>query len=85
MGYLALNLVFDDLRMRRVAGEVLDFNTASADFFRRLGFTPGDRIRRAVRRDGQDVDLLRFSMDGDDWRSREKARVLNLLQGNGTG
>ena len=80
MGYLAMKQAFQELKIRKVSGEVLDYNEGSLKLFRRLGFVEEGRKRQHVLKNGRYVDVIPFSLLADEWNGREKSRVEQLLQ-----
>jgi UDP-4-amino-4,6-dideoxy-N-acetyl-beta-L-altrosamine N-acetyltransferase len=82
MGYLAMNHIFEEKKMRKVCGEVLDFNAASQKFFKRLGFTEEGRLRQHVLKNGNYVDVVLFSLFSHAWCSSHRILVEEMLQGN---
>jgi methionyl-tRNA formyltransferase len=79
MGYLSMNYVFEEIQIRKVSGEVLDFNEPSQKLFRRLGFTEEGRLRQHVLKNGRYADVVLFSLLAGKWRGSERTRVENLL------
>lgn len=76
LGILAMDHAFGALGLRKVIGEVLDFNMASLRLFRRLGFAEEGHFREDVCRDGQLCGVVRFALFRDQWPT-ERARVLD--------
>ena len=79
MGYLAMNLVFAEEGLRKVSGEVLDFNKASRKYFQRLGFTEEGCRRQHILRNGEYVDVVLFSLLVDEWNERQQSKVRELV------
>lgn len=79
MGYLSLQYAFDQLRVRKVCGEVLAFNEPSLKFFRRLGFVEEGIRRQHVYKDSRHVDVVMFSLLGDEWCRSERSRLEDML------
>lgn len=80
LGILAMDHAFGALGLRKVIGEVLDFNMASLRLFRRLGFAEEGHFREDVCRDGQLYGVVRFALFRDQWPAA-RARVLASAQG----
>lgn len=67
LGELTLLFAFDELRLRKLCGEVLESNEASLRFHQRLGFRQeGDSAEE--RRDGpHERKVIRFGLLASDW------------------
>lgn len=80
MGCLSMNYIFEQEELRKVCGEVLDFNKPSQKLFGRLGFAKEGCRRQHVIKNGSYIDVVLFSLLADEWRESEKLRVLNLIE-----
>lgn len=67
----ALDYVFNELRVHKVVGQVLDFNRASIRIHQRLGFCQEEVLRKHVLINGNGHDLLCFGMLHDVWVRRK--------------
>ena len=68
----ALDFVFRELQIHKVAGKVLDFNEASIRTHLRLGFTQEGVLREHHLIDGKHLDLIVFGLLSFEWRERNK-------------
>ncbi len=80
MGYLSLNRIFEHAKLRKVCGEVLDFNRASRGFFLRLGFVEEGHLRKHILKNDRYVDVIQFGLFADEWRNSHRAAVEEILQ-----
>ncbi len=66
----ALNYAFDKLKLHKVCGQALDFNTRSIRFHRSLGFVEEGRLRDQ-HHDGSDYhDVVCFGLLSHEWFQR---------------
>lgn len=70
----ALDVAFHDLKVHKVAGQVLDFNEASIRTHLRLGFTQEGVLREQQLINDEPHDLLIFGLLSDEW-SDENAKL----------
>jgi len=63
----ALDVAFNDLKVHKVAGQVLAFNDASIRIHLRLGFTQEGVLRKHRLINGKYHDLLIFGVLSDEW------------------
>ncbi|MBK9521659.1 MAG: UDP-4-amino-4,6-dideoxy-N-acetyl-beta-L-altrosamine N-acetyltransferase [Rhodocyclaceae bacterium] len=67
MEVAALNYAFDNLQVRKLECEVLDFNMPVIRFHLRHGFRVEGILREAYIRDGKSFDIYRLAMLKRDW------------------
>lgn len=67
MEVAALNYAFDNLRVRKLECEVLDFNSSVIRFHLRHGFRVEGILREGYVRDGKPYDVYRLAMLARDW------------------
>jgi UDP-4-amino-4,6-dideoxy-N-acetyl-beta-L-altrosamine N-acetyltransferase len=79
LGYLGIEYAFHELKMRKICGEVLDFNKASIRFHQKLGFHEEGRLIKHINRNGVFVDVILFGLFQDEWES-VKGNLLESLQ-----
>ena len=72
LGKQALNHAFEQLRLHKVCGQVLDFNTRSIAFHRRLGFSEEGRLRDQHFDGDQFHDVVCFGLLSNEWRALEE-------------
>lgn len=72
LGYTALNYIFQDLKIRKVLAEVLDFNDKSAHFHKKMGFTQEGLLREQVLKNGKYIDVLLFGCLSSEWNEQSK-------------
>lgn len=75
MGYLAMNYIFEQKGIRKVSGEVLDFNEPSRKFFKRLGFTEDGVKRKHILRNDKYWDVYLFSLLSGEWLETKKSEL----------
>lgn len=79
MGCLSMNYIFEQEELRKVCGEVLDFNKPSQKLFGRLGFAKEGCRRQHVIKNGLATDVILFSLLVDEWQNTEASRVRDLI------
>ena len=68
---LFLRHLFEDRGITKVSLEVLEHNAPARRLYQRLGFVQEDVKRRAVRRDGRNLDSIVMSMLKSDFVARQ--------------
>lgn len=76
MGRLALDDAFQYLGAKTVIGEALSFNQKSISFHKRLGFEKDIDYKASLSRNGQHIDIIRFTLEKDNWDKQKE--TLNL-------
>ena len=66
----ALDFVFSELQVHKVAGQVLEFNEASIRTHRRIGFKQEGYLREHHFYDGKHMGLIVFGLLSFEWRLR---------------
>lgn len=77
MELAALLYAFDDLGLRKLDCEVLEFNRPVINFHIKHGFMVEGVFRRAYFRDGQYYDIYRLGMLVEDWSAHVKPTLLD--------
>lgn len=80
LGIQAMDHAFGVLGLRKVIGEVLDFNGPSLRLFRRLGFVEEGLFKDEIIRDGQLHGVVRFALFRDQW-PQQRRRLLTRAEG----
>lgn len=82
MGYLGLNIAFENLDMNKIYGEVLSINERSIIFHEKLGFIREGHFRKHILRENNYLDVYRYGLLKDEW-VRKKIEILKFLNGKG--
>lgn len=69
MGKEALNKAFSELGIRKVYGDVLDFNTRSQRFHEKLGFLKEGCMRKHHRLNENYCDVVRYGLLKSEWQN----------------
>ena len=69
LGKQALNYAFEQLRLHKVCGQALGFNTRSIAFHKRLGFTEEGCFREQYFDGSQFHDVLCFGLLSNEWQA----------------
>lgn len=67
MGFLGLNFAFEEIGVRKLIGEVLEFNKVSRSFHHTLGFTEVDTMFKHILKSDIYVDVIRFEILKENW------------------
>lgn len=71
---IALDFVFKELKIHKVAGQVLDYNAASIRLHQRLGFVQEGTLREHILLNENHQDLLCFGVLSSEWIAGESDR-----------
>jgi len=72
LGYSALNYIFKELHMRKVNAEVLENNSISKNFHKKLGFTHDGTLRKHIYKGDEYIDIDIYSIFIDEWLIHSK-------------
>lgn len=67
MGYLAVEYVFEALKIRKLCGEILESNAQSVKFHKKLGFVEEGLLKRHVLKNGIYEDVLIMALFYEEW------------------
>ncbi|MGG3804444.1 UDP-4-amino-4,6-dideoxy-N-acetyl-beta-L-altrosamine N-acetyltransferase [Metabacillus fastidiosus] len=67
LGYLAIEYVFNSLRLRKLHAEVLDFNHKSYNFHKKMGFEQEGVLKEHIAKEGKYVDIILFGLSLSKW------------------
>jgi UDP-4-amino-4,6-dideoxy-N-acetyl-beta-L-altrosamine N-acetyltransferase len=67
LGYLSLEYIFNTFGIRKVCAEILDFNSRSVKFHKKLGFTEEGRYKEHVFKDKRYVDVISMALFNQKW------------------
>jgi UDP-4-amino-4,6-dideoxy-N-acetyl-beta-L-altrosamine N-acetyltransferase len=79
MGCLGLDYAFDNLKLRKLTGEVLAGNTRSVRFHEKLGFVREGLFRLHIYKHGKFEDVLVFSLFSEVWRQYRESVATQLF------
>jgi UDP-4-amino-4,6-dideoxy-N-acetyl-beta-L-altrosamine N-acetyltransferase len=80
MGLLSLDYGYEQLQMRKIYGEVLEFNLSSRKFFDRLGFQQDGLLRQHFTREDKGYDVYLFSQFASEWKEINRPKVCELIR-----
>lgn len=69
MGVLGMEFAFNNLNIRKLCGEVFQFNTASVNFFQKLGFSKEGQFINHVLKNGNYENIFSFSLFRKEWEN----------------
>ena len=78
MEFLALDHVFNTLKLHKLHCEVLAFNTAVVKLHNKFGFQVEGTFRQHHRVDGDFVDIIRLGLLAPEWADKRDAMLLKL-------
>lgn len=73
MGFLALDLIFREYRLRKLCSEVLACNERSLRYHRKLGFVEEGRLKEHFWRHDRFEDAVLLALFREQWADRQKA------------
>ncbi|MFH1067239.1 MAG: UDP-4-amino-4,6-dideoxy-N-acetyl-beta-L-altrosamine N-acetyltransferase [bacterium] len=79
MGYLAMRLVFDELKVHKLCSEIFSSNTTSIRLHQKLGFQQEGVLREHAIKKNRHQDVILMALLEKDWRRRESAIKEALL------
>ncbi len=71
MGFLSLNHIFEEFKLRKLCAEVLGFNERSIRYHRKLGFIEEGRLKEHVFKHDRYVDVILMALFHDQWAKRK--------------
>lgn len=80
MGYLSLDYIFNQLGIRKLCAEVMDFNTKSIFFHEKFGFQQEGILRKHVLKENQYVDVILMALFQEEWQ-KIRLQVLKQIEG----
>lgn len=72
LGQAALDYAFGTLGLKKVFGQVLDFNEKSINFHHRLGFIQEGKLRQHFHDDRGTFDIYQFGLLNNEWVGKQK-------------
>src|SRR5690625_2597817 len=79
LAYLALNMIFDDYKMRKVNAEIIEINEISFALHKKLGFVEEGRFKEQIKRDGKYIDVFTLALFNDCWKEK-RHEILRRLE-----
>lgn len=79
IGYIGLNHAFEVLKIRKLNGEVLDYNEKSIAFHKKMGFQVEGLFKAHHLYEGQYRDVYRFALFASEWESVYRCKVEEAL------
>ncbi|MEK3720380.1 UDP-4-amino-4,6-dideoxy-N-acetyl-beta-L-altrosamine N-acetyltransferase [Paenibacillus sp. FSL H8-0034] len=67
MGYLALNVVFDELKVRRCCSEIFAFNKVSIRYHQKLGFHEEGKLVMHIKKQDRYEDIVLMALFDEKW------------------
>ena len=80
MGYLAIQYIFFELRLKKIHAEVLAFNQQSYYYHKKMGFEQKDVLKKHIRPDGTFIDTIVFSLTITQWEQQREAIQTKIEQ-----
>ncbi|GGC75134.1 hypothetical protein GCM10007216_02160 [Thalassobacillus devorans] len=82
MGVLALDKIFQESGMNKVCAEVIDSNSGSIRYHKKLGFEQEGVLAQHVWKDNQFKDVIRMALFNDKWQKVRTGLVNIQERGN---
>lgn len=72
LAYSMLNFLFEEVKIRKVCADVLDFNRVSLNFHEKVGFKQDGILREHIYKNSRYCDVHLFSIFEEEWMNRKK-------------
>ncbi|WP_027963782.1 UDP-4-amino-4,6-dideoxy-N-acetyl-beta-L-altrosamine N-acetyltransferase [Halalkalibacillus halophilus] len=73
MGMLALNKIFEEIKLNKVCAEVISTNTGSLSYHKKLGFKEEGLFKNHLRKNNNYVDIIPMAIFSSQWEiSKDK-------------
>ena len=76
--FFVLRFVFENLRLQKLCGEVLEFNQAVLNMHKKFGFVEEGLLRKHVMKGDDFVDVVCISMLRDEWEAKKTGIEVRL-------
>lgn len=80
MEYLALDVIFDEVRIGKLCCEVFAFNAGVVKMHGRFGFRQEAHFVRHRRKDGELHDVIGLALFAEDWRATRDAMATTVFR-----
>lgn len=81
LGYISLEYIFGNLKMRKICAQVIESNQISQKFHEKLGFKLDGILRRHIKRDSHYENIYVYSLFIEEWQ--EKSKEIKVELGGG--
>lgn len=81
MGYLALEYIFEVLKIRKLCSEILAFNQASINYHKKLGFSIEGRLKEHVLKKGVYNDVIIMALFQREWFNINNSLAIKCFGG----
>ena len=78
LGYASLNYIFEEIGMRKVSAEVLDYNDKSLGLHKKLGFIKEGLLREHIIKNEKSIDVILYGIFKEEWQKRRKTIVESI-------
>ncbi|WLD93086.1 UDP-4-amino-4,6-dideoxy-N-acetyl-beta-L-altrosamine N-acetyltransferase [Alkalihalobacillus sp. AL-G] len=80
MGYLALNFIFEELKIRKLSAEIIGINEQSVHYHTKLGFVTEGTLKDHIYKDDSLTDIVLMALFDSEW-SRQKVGIHKRIEG----
>ena len=81
MGYLALEYIFEELKVRKLCSEVLAFNKVSIEYQKKLGFSVEGYLKEHILRNKVFEDIVLLALFQKEWHDIKDALLTKCFGG----
>lgn len=78
LGYLALNMIFEEIKIRKVYAEVIEENQISLNFHKKLGFIEEGRFVNHLKRGTKYLDVISMALFNECWNQRRQQMLTRM-------
>lgn len=82
MGFLALQHIFEELKMHKLCSEALAFNAGSIKYHKKLGFAEEGYFKEHVRKNGKLEDIVCLAYFADCWYQQKNTLFKQCFEVN---
>lgn len=79
LAYKMLEFLFEDLKIRKICAEVIDFNERSIYFHKKVGFKQEGILRKQILKNNEYRDIHLFGYFSEDWGKNKEILEENLI------
>lgn len=80
LAYMMLSFLFEELKVRKVCAEIIEFNTISIKFHEKIGFKNEGILRKHIYKNGHYCDIYLYSIFAEEWSAIKLGREKDIFE-----